>query len=151
MARYISRHARYGHVATALAVAGALSCLGALTTGHGVTLLVVGMMSFSASMLVMSLRPPKEISRESVPQCARCPGGEQTVELRVCRIGVDGRRAGPPGPDGDGDAGTRDGPERWTPGDGAFPSDEELDRALELITEMGANRSRERKNRTWSI
>jgi len=96
----VSTHARYRLGATALGVAGGLSCLGALTTGHGTTLLVAGMLSLAASMLVMSLRPRQT--------CVRATASESEEQDK---------------PDG----------------------------AVELATNTGAERPRERKKLTWSI
>jgi hypothetical protein len=138
MAIYISKHARYRLAASAFGAAGGLLCLGALTTGHGMTLLVAGMLSCSASMLVMSLRPRQEASRVTATEGARDDRDGQTVEVSIRKIGIDGRKAGPPEP------------ERGRTGSGNDWRDE-LDGGMELRTEMGRKRPRERKSLTWSI
>jgi len=138
MASYISKHAGYRLVASAFGAAGGLLCLGALTTGHGMSLLVAGMLSLSASMLVMSLRPRQGVSRAAATESARDVRDGQTVGVSIHRIGIEGRKAGPPEPD-HGRAGRRS--ERRS----------ELDGGMELRTEKGRKLPRERKNRTWSI
>ena len=86
MARNISRHARYRLAAAALAVSGGLWCLGAVIARHE-TLLVVGMMNLAASMLVMSLRPPKEVARGPVAGVRdRCPRAQVKVKLASCSV-----------------------------------------------------------------
>jgi hypothetical protein len=148
MARQISRHARYRLAAAAFAVSGGLWCLGALVSGHGMTLLVVGMLNFAASMLIMSLRPQKELCTATVAQCEGCCREERDVGISVHRIDVEGCTAGAPG---DAERGTG-GPE----GVGRRSARESADRDRsgrmnETLTDAGAVRPRERKNRTWSI
>jgi hypothetical protein len=138
MARYISRHARYRAAATAFAVLGGIGCLGAIASSHRMTLLVAGMMSFAASMLVMSLRPLKEASGTVAPKPARAARERQTLDVSIHRIGIDERKAGPLSTD-----------------DGTFdPSGSDrsgTDGTTTMTTESGASRPRERKSRTWSI
>ncbi len=125
MARNMSAHTRYRLAATAFAVAGGLWCLGAMFGQHAMTLLVIGMMNLAASMLAMSLRPPKGAVEEESPRgCERCSGGEQTSELKVRTLKV----------------------ERVTE-----PVEVRTELRTELETDAGAARSRERKTRTWSI
>jgi hypothetical protein len=89
---------------------------------HTMTLLVIGMMNLAASMLLMSLRPPKGAVREEPRQTrARCSRDGQTAELTVRTLKVDSRPAKP------------------------------ADKTLELMSDVDAPRPRERKNRTWSI
>lgn len=122
MARNITAHARYRLAATAFAAAGGLWCLGAMFGHHTMPLLVIGMMNLAASMLMMSLRPPKGAVREEPRQtCASRSRGRQTAELTVRTLKTDWRQAKP------------------------------ADTTLELMTDVGAPRPRERKNRTWSI
>ena len=138
MARYISRHARYRVAATAFAVIGGLGCLGALASSHGMTLLVAGMTSIAASMLVMSLRPLREASGTAAPGRARASRERQTLDISVHRIGIDERKTGPLSTD-----------------EGTFDSKAsswgEVEGEHTLTTESGARRPRERKSRTWSI
>jgi len=138
MAKYISTHARYRLGATALAVAGGLSCLGALMTGHGMTLLVVGMLSFSTSMLIMSLSPRQEYTRAAAEESEPRAREERTVEVSIHRVGADGRKAGPPEPDR-----TRD--------DREVDGQDEFDGVIETVASMGRKRPTERKRLTWSI
>ncbi|MCK4410127.1 MAG: hypothetical protein KAW67_08580 [Candidatus Eisenbacteria sp.] len=122
MAKNITGHARYRLAAGAFAAAGGLWCLGAMFGYHAMTLLVIGMMNLAASMLLMSLRPPKGAARvEPRQSCERRSRGRQTAELTVRTLTLDRREAKP------------------------------ADTTLELVTEAGAARPRERKNRTWSI
>ena len=122
MARNITAHARYRLAATAFAAAGGLWCLGAMFGHHTMPLLVIGMMNLAASMLMMSLRPPKGAVREEPRQMrASRSRGRQTAELTVRTLKTDWRQAKP------------------------------ADTTLELMTDVGAPRPRERKNRTWSI
>ena len=122
MARNITAHARYRLAATAFAAAGGLWCLGAMFGHHTMPLLVIGMMNLAASMLMMSLRPLKGAVREESRQAREsCSRGRQTAELTVRTL-----KAGP------------------------LPA-EPADATLELMTDAGAPRPRERKNRTWSI
>ncbi len=86
MARNISRHARYRLGSTALAVSGGLLCLGAFMGRHEM-LLVVGMMNLAARMLVMSLRPPKEVAQgPEAEACDRCPRAQVKVKLASCSV-----------------------------------------------------------------
>ncbi len=122
MAKNMSAHTRYRLAATAFAAAGGLWCLGAMFGHHTMPLLVIGMMNLAASMLMMSLRPPKGAVREETRQKrARCSRDGQTAELTVRTLKVDWREAKP------------------------------ADTTLELMSDVGAPRPRERKNRTWSI
>ena len=122
MARNITVHARYRLAATAFAVAGGLWCLGAMLGHHATALLVIGMMNLAASMLLMSLRPPKGAVRESTSRsCGDCSRGTQTAELTVRTLKIDGASA------------------------------ETAKPAVELTTNAGVDRPRERKSRTWSI
>ena len=122
MAKNITAHARYRLAAVAFAAAGGLWCLGAMFGHHTMTLLVIGMMNLAASMLLMSLRPPKGAVREETRQkCARCSPDGQTAELTVRTLKADWRQA------------------------------KQADTTLELMTDVGAPRPRDRKNRTWSI
>ncbi len=121
MAGNMTSHARYRLAATALAAAGGLWCLGAMLGRHATTLLVIGMMHLAASMLAMSLRPPRGAEREENSRgCERCSRGKQEADLKVRTLRLE-REA------------------------------EAADITFELTTEAGANRPRERKNRTWSI
>jgi len=122
MAKNITAHARYRLAAVAFAAAGGLWCLGAMFGHHTMTLLVIGMMNLAASMLLMSLRPPKgTVREENSGSCERCSRDGQTAELTVRTLKADWRQAKP------------------------------ADTTLELMTDVGAPRPRERKNRTWSI
>ena len=122
MAKNITAHARYRLAAVAFAAAGGAWCLGAMFGHHTMMLLVIGMMNLAASMLLMSLRPPKGAVREEPRQTrARSSRDGQTAELTVRTLKVDWREAEP------------------------------ADTTLELMTDVGAPRPRERKNRTWSI
>ncbi len=122
MAKNITAHARYRLAAVAFAAAGGAWCLGAMFGHHTMTLLVIGMMNLAASMLLMSLRPPKGAVREEPRQKrARRSRDGQTAELTVRTLKAVWREAEP------------------------------ADTTLELMTEAGAPRPRERKNRTWSI
>jgi hypothetical protein len=157
MARQISRHARYRLAAATFAVSGGLWCLGALMSGHGTTLLVVGMMNFAASMLIMSLRPQKELCTATDAQCERCCR-EEDVGISVHRIDVEGCMAGAPD---DVERGTEEsgGAERRAgrpDGAGRRSAWESADRnrsggVSETKADAGAVRPRERKSRTWSI
>ena len=121
MAKNMSGHTRYRVAATAFAVAGGLWCLGAMFGQHAITLLVIGMMNLAASMLMMSLRPPRgAVGEESSRGCERCSRDKQTAELKVRTLKLE-REAEP------------------------------ASTTLELTTEAGATRPRERKSRTWSI
>ena len=139
MANYISRHARYRFGSAAFGAAGGLLCLGALTTGHGVTLLEVGMLCFSASMLLMSLSPRQEGSRNVAGETER-PRDRQTVGISVRRLGISGRTVGPPEP-----CRTRSGK--------CVGERDGTDGEMELVTNenTGATRPPERKTLTWSI
>ena len=122
MAKNITAHARYRLAAVAFAAAGGLWCLGAMFGHHTMTLLVIGMMNLAASMLMMSLLPPKGAVREEPRQsCDRRSRDGQTAELTVRTLKADWRSTKP------------------------------ADTTLELMTDAGARRPRERKNRTWSI
>jgi hypothetical protein len=122
MARNISAHRRYRLAAKAFAAVGGLGCVGAMFGQHAMALLVIGMMNLAASMLMMSLRPPKGAGRSTVSQgCDRCSRGRQTAELTVRTLRVDGASA-----------------------DSAEP-------AVELMADAGGARPRERKSRIWSI
>ena len=122
MAKNITAHARYRLAAVAFAAGGGACCLGAMFGHHTMTLLVIGMMNLAASMLMMSLRPPKGAVREEPRQTrARCSRDKQTAELTVRTLKADWHQAKP------------------------------ADTTLELMTDVGAPRPRERKNRTWSI
>ena len=122
MAKNITAHARYRLAAVAFAAAGGACCLGAMFGHHTMTLLVTGMMNLAASMLMMSLRPPKGAVREEPRQTSgRSSRDGQTAELTVRTLKVDWREA------------------------------KLADTTLELMSDVGAPRPRERKNRTWSI
>ena len=122
MAKNITGHARYRLAAGAFAAAGGAACLGAMFGYHAMTLLVIGMMNLAASMLFMSLRPPKGAVREEPRQkCASCSRGKQTARLTVRTLRIDQHGAKP------------------------------VDTTLELMTDAGVRRPRERKSRTWSI
>ena len=122
MAKNITAHARYRLAAVAFAAAGGACCLGAMFGHHTMTLLVTGMMNLAASMLMMSLRPPKgAVGEENSRSCERCSQDGQTAELTVRTLKADWREAKP------------------------------ADTTLELMSDVGAPRPRERKNRTWSI
>ena len=122
MARNITAHTRYRLAAVAFAAAGGLWCLGAMFGHHTMTLLVIGMMNLAASMLMMSLRPPKGAVREEPRQTrASRSCGKQTAELTIRTLKADWREVTP------------------------------AETTLELTTDVGAPRPRERKNRTWSI
>lgn len=122
MAKNITGHARYRLAAGAFAAAGGALCLGAMFGYHAMTLLVIGMMNLAASMLLMSLRPPKGAVREEPRQmCERCTQDKQTVRLTVRALKADWRPAKP------------------------------ADTTLELMTDAGVRRPRERKSGTWSI
>jgi hypothetical protein len=89
---------------------------------HTMTLLVIGMMNLAASMLMMSLRPPKgAVGEEPRRTRASHSRDNQTAELTVRTLKADWRLA------------------------------KQADTTLELMTDVGAPRPRERKNRTWSI
>ena len=136
MAKNITAHARYRLAATAFAAAGGLWCLGAVFGHHTMPLLVIGMMNQAASMLLMSLRPLKGAAREeSLHTCERCSRDRQTAELTVRTLRASDRKLGPSDPDPTLDRR----PVR------------PADTTLELMTDVGAPRPRERKNRTWSI
>ena len=143
MARNITAHARYRLAAAGLAAAGGLWCLGAMFGHHTMPLLVIGMMNLAASMLLMSLRPLKGAVREEPRQTReRCSRDRQTAELTVRTLRASDRKLGPngrkPGPSG---------PDLKLDRRPARPADT----TLELMTDVGAPRPRERKNRTWSI
>jgi hypothetical protein len=121
MARNITAHVRYRLAATAFAVAGGLWCLGAMFGHHAMALLVIGMMNLAASMLLMSLRPPKGAVRETTSRaCDDRSRGTQTAELTLRKLSIDRACQG------------------------------EAEPAVELRTDAG-ERPRERKSRTWSI
>ena len=147
MARQFSRHARYRLAAAAFAVSGGLWCLGALVTGHGTTLLVVGMMNLAASMLIMSLRPQRELCMATDAQCESSCRGEQDVGISVHRIDVGGCRAGAPRDDENGDR--SDGVGRRSEGESS--DRDSSDGVDDTLADAGEVRPRERKNRTWSI
>lgn len=122
MAKNITAHARYRLAAVAFATAGGACCLGAMFGHHTMTLLVIGMMNLAASMLMMSLRPPKGAVGEEPRQTrASRSRDKQTAELTIRTLKADWRQA------------------------------KQADTTLELMTDVGAPRPRERKNRTWSI
>ena len=122
MARNITAHERYRLAAGAFAAAGGAWCLGAMFGYHAMTLLVIGMMNLAASMLLMSLRPPKgAVGEKNSRRCERCSRDEQTARLTVRTLRIDQREAKP------------------------------VDTTPEPMTDAGAHRPRERKNRTWSI
>jgi hypothetical protein len=122
MAKNISAHVRYRLAATAFAVAGGLWCLGAMFGRHAMALLVIGMMNLAASMLLMSLRPPKGAVREKASQGRDGRSrGTQTAELTLRTIPIDGTSA------------------------------EEATSEAELTTDVGVSRPHERKSTTWSI
>ena len=122
MARNITAHTRYRLAAVAFAAAGGACCLGAMFGHHTMRLLVIGMMNLAASMLLMSLRPPKGAVGEEPRQTrASRSRDKQTAELTVRTLKVDWREA------------------------------KLADTTLELMSDVGAPRPRERKNRTWSI
>ena len=122
MAKNITAHARYRLAAVAFAAAGGACCLGAMFGHHTMRLLVIGMMNLAASMLLMSLRPPKgAVREENSRSCESCSRDGQTAELTVRTLKADWRQAEP------------------------------VDTTLELMSDVGAPRPRERKNRTWSI
>ena len=136
MARNITAHARYRLAATAFAAAGGLWCLGAMFGHHTMPLLVIGMMNLAGSMLLMSLRPLKRaVWEESRQRRERCSRDRQTAELTVRTLRASDRKLGPSDPD---------------PKLDRRPA-QPADTTLELMTDVGAPRSRERKNRTWSI
>jgi hypothetical protein len=73
-------------------------------------------------MLLMSLRPPKgAVGEKTSRACGGCSRGKQTAELTLRTIPIDGTSA------------------------------EEAEPAVELGTDAGVARPRERKSRTWSI
>ena len=121
MARNMSAHTRYRLAATAFAVAGGFWCLGAMFGQHAMTLLVIGMMNLAASMLLMSLRPPKgAVGEEDSRGCENCSHGRQTAELKVRTLRME-RPAG------------------------------QADTKTEPTNDAGATRPRERKTKVWSI
>lgn len=122
MAKNITAHARYRLAAVAFATAGGACCLGAMFGHHTMTLLVIGMMNLAASMLMMSLRPPRGAVGEG-PRKTRASRSrdKQTAELTIRTLKAD-----------------------WRPA-------KQADTTLELTSDVGAPRPRERKNRTWSI
>ena len=121
MARNTTAHARYRLAATAFAAAGGLWCLGATFGHHAMTLLVIGMMNLAASMLMMSLRPPRgAVWEERSRTRDGCSHGTQTAELKVRTLKLE-RQAEP------------------------------VEMEPELTTDAGETRPRERKSRVWSI
>jgi len=121
MARNITAHARYRLAATAFAAAGGLWCLGAMFGHHAMTLLVIGMMNLAASMLMMSLRPLKGTAGEEESRTR----DRRSRGKRTTELKVRTLKL-----------------ERQT---------EPAENELELMTDAGAARPRERKSRTWSI
>ena len=121
MAKNITAHARYRLAAVAFATAGGAACLGAMFGYHAMTLLVIGMMNLAASMLMMSLRPPRgAVWEERSRTRDGCSLGAQTTELKVRTLKLE-RQTGP------------------------------VEMESELTTDAGVTRPLERKSRTWSI